>query len=154
MDIYSRKVLTHLSQPSIRHADVIQMFRLLHLRYSLKGVIIRNHNGSQFLANKVRSPLTELEAQQEFTHVATPEENAYIEAFHSILDRELIQRFEFTSYYDARQQIERHMLWYNDRRRHREIGRLTPNQMWARSQWWSTDKVARQWVCCALVKAG
>ena len=93
MDIYSRKVLTHLFQPSIRHTDVIKMFRMLDLRFNLKGVIIRNDNGSQFLANKVRALLVELEAQQEFTHVATPEENAYIEAFHSILDRELIQRF-------------------------------------------------------------
>jgi len=140
MDIYSRKVLTHLFQPSIRHTDVMKMFRLLHLRFDLKGVIIRNDNGSQFLANKVRALLIELEAQQEFTHAATPEENAYIEAFHSILDREFIQRFELTSYYDAKQQIENYMLWYNDRRRHREIGRLTPNQMWAQAQWWSSDK--------------
>lgn len=140
MDIYSRKILTHLFQSSIRHTDVIQMFRLLHLRFNLKGVIIRNDNGSQFLANKVRALLTELEAQQEFTHVATPEENAYIEAFHSILDRELIQRFEFTSYFDAKQQIEKYMLWYNDRRRHREIGKITPNQMWAQAQCWLIDK--------------
>lgn len=115
MDIYSRKILTHIFQQSIRHGDVMKMFRLLHLRFNLKGVIIRNDNGSQFLANKLRALLTQLEAQQEFTHVATPEENAYIEAFHSILDRELIQRFEFTSSYDAKQQIERYMLWYNDR---------------------------------------
>lgn len=140
MDIYSRKILTHIFRQSIRHGDVMKMFRLLHLRFNLKGVIIRNDNGSQFLANKLRALLMQLEAQQEFTHVATPEENAYIEAFHSILDRELIQRFEFTSYYDAKQQIERYMLWYNDRRRHRELGRLTPNQMWAQAQWWSSDK--------------
>ena len=140
MDVYSRKVLMHLFQPSIRKTDVISMFRLLHLRFNLKGVIIRNDNGSQFLANKVREVLLEMEAQQEFTHVATPEENAYIEAFHSILDRELIQRFEFTSFYDAKQHIEKYIQWYNDRRRHREIGRITPNQMWAQSQWWSTDK--------------
>lgn len=140
MDIYSRKVLTHLFQPSIRHTDVIKMFRMLDLRFNLKGVIIRNDNGSQFLANKVRALLVELEAQQEFTHVATPEENAYIEAFHSILDRELIQRFEFTSYFDAKQQIEKYMVWYNDRRRHREIGKITPNQRWAQAKCWSTDK--------------
>jgi transposase InsO family protein len=140
MDIYSRKILAHIFQPSIRHTDVMQMFRLLDLRFDLKGVIIRNDNGSQFLANKLRALLMELEARQEFTHVATPEENAYIEAFHSILDRELIQRFEFDSYFEAKQQIERYMLWYNDRRRHREIGKITPNQKWAQAQCWSTDK--------------
>ena len=81
-----------------------------------------------------------LEAQQEFTHVATPEENSYIEAFHSILDRELIQRFEFSSFYDAKRHIDQYVLWYNERRRHKEIGRITPNQKWAQGQRWSSDK--------------
>jgi hypothetical protein len=60
---------------------------------------------------------------------------------HSILDRELIQRFEFSSYYDAKKHIEQYIYdWYNDRRRHKEIGRITPNQKWAQGQWWSSDK--------------
>lgn len=140
IDVFSRKILIHLFQPSIRKTDVIRLFRILDLRFNLKGVIIRNDNGSQFIANKVREVLTRMEARQEFTHVATPEENAYIEAFHSILDRELIQRVEFTSFYDAKQHIEKYMQWYNERRRHKEIGRMTPNQKWAQGQWWSTDK--------------
>ena len=78
---------------------------------SLNGVIIRNDNGSQVLANQVRSFLIQLEAKQEFTHVATPEENSYIEAFHSILQRELIERFEFSSFYEAKQHLEKYMQW-------------------------------------------
>jgi len=140
MDVYSRKILIYLFQHSVRKTDLIRLFRILDLRFNLKGVIIRNDNGSQFIANKVRETLTEMEAQQEFTHVATPEENAYIEAFHSILDRELIQRVELTSYYNAKNHIVQYMEWYNDRRRHKEIGRITPNQKWAQSQWWSSDK--------------
>ena len=140
MDVFSRKILTQLFQKSIRKMDVIQLFRMLHLRFDLRGVIIRNDNGSQFIANKVREFLTMLEAQQEFTHVATPEENAYIEAFHSVLDRELIQRFEFSSFYDAKKHIEQYVVWYNDRRRHKEIGRITPNQKWLQGQRWSSDK--------------
>jgi transposase InsO family protein len=140
MDVYSRKILIYLFQQSVRKTDVIRLFRILDLRFNLKGVIIRNDNGSQFIANKVRETLTQMEAQQEFTHVATPEENAYIEAFHSILDRELIQRVELTSYYNAKNHIAQYMEWYNDRRRHKEIGRITPNQKWAQSQWWPSDK--------------
>jgi transposase InsO family protein len=133
IDVFSRKILVYLFQKSIRKMDVVNLFRMLHLRFNLKGVIIRNDNGSQFIANVVREFLLQLEAQQEFTHVATPEENAYIEAFHSILDRELIQRFELSSYYDARN-VEQYVDWYNDRRRHKEIGRITPNQKWADDQ--------------------
>jgi putative transposase len=141
MDVFSRKILVHLFQKSVRKMDVVNLFRMLHLRFDLKGVIIRNDNGSQFIANLVREFLLKLEAQQEFTHVATPEENAYIEAFHSILDRELVQRFEFTSYYDAKKHIDEYIVdWYNARRRHKEIGRITPNQKWAQGQWWFSDK--------------
>jgi hypothetical protein len=50
------------------------------------------------LANAARNFLIHLEAQQEFTHVATPDENAYIKAFHSILQRELTDGFEFSSF--------------------------------------------------------
>ncbi len=85
-----------------------------------------------------------MEAQQEFTHVATPEENAYIEAFHSIVDRELIQRFEFTSFYDTKHHIEQYMEWYNYRRKHKEIGRITPQQKWLEGMASSADKQSGQ----------
>jgi hypothetical protein len=131
MDVFSRKILVWIFQRSVRKTDVINLFRYLHHCFNLIGVIIRNDNGSQFIANQVRQFLSQLEAQQEFTHVATPEENAYIEAFHSILDRELIQRFEFSSFYDAKQHIANFMEWYNYRRKHKEIGRITPEQKWS-----------------------
>ena len=108
---------------------------------SAEAVIIRNDNGSQFIAHKVREALLELEARQEFTHVATPEENAYIEAFHSIQQRELIERFSFASYYKARQHIEKYMHWYNHvRRRHGALRGLTPMQKWEQGWAWLTVK--------------
>lgn len=110
--------------------------RSLDLRFGLKGVIIRNDNGSQFIASSVRATLEEMEAKQEFTHVATPEENAYIEAFHSIQQRELMDRFTFSSYYDARQHIEKYMHWYNKVRRHGAIGWITPEQKWEQGYSW------------------
>jgi putative transposase len=140
MDVFSRKILHWIFQKSVRQVDVINMFRWLHMVYNLKGVIIRNDNGSQFLANQVRSFLVQLEAKQEFTHVATPEENSYIEAFHSILQRELIDRFEFSSFYEAKQHLENYMQWYNYERKHRKLGRITPQQKWTIGLSCSTDK--------------
>ena len=144
MDVFSRKILHWIFQKSVRKMDVINMFRWLHTVYNLKGVIIRNDNGSQFLANQVRSFLVQLEAKQEFTHIATPEENAYIEAFHSILQRELIDRFEFSSYYEAKQHIEKYMQWYNYERKHRRLGRITPHQKWTTGLSCSPDKQSGQ----------
>jgi hypothetical protein len=130
MDVYSRFILIWILQKSIRQGDVIDLMRKLHLMYNLKSVAIRNDNGSQFIAHKVRNYLKQLEARQEFTHVATPEENAYIESFHSIMQRELIDRHQFESYYDAKMHMEKYIWWYNYLRRHASIGNVTPCKKW------------------------
>lgn len=130
MDVYTRRILDWIFQGSIRKVDVLKMINRVNLRHDLKGVTVRNDNGSQFIANKVRHYLRTLQAHQEFTHIATPEENSYIEAFHSIFEREVIQRFEFASFYEARQIIAAYMDFYNNRRRHGSLGRIAPIQKW------------------------
>ena len=142
MDVYSRMILCWIFQKSVRQNDVIALMRHLDLKFGLKGVMIRNDNGAQFIANRVRQTLEAMEANQEFTHVATPEENAYIESFHSIQERELLDRFEFASYYDARQHIEKYMHWYNHIRIHGRLNKRTPAEKWA--QGWACSPVKQQ----------
>lgn len=130
LDVYTRKNLLWILQRSVRKIDVINLFRKLNLTHGIKGVNIRNDNGSQFIANDVRQFLRAAEANQEFTHVATPEENSYIEAYHSILQTEVVERFEFESYYEAKQTISAYVDFYNNRRIHSGIDYKTPQQMW------------------------
>jgi transposase InsO family protein len=130
LDVYSRKVMAWILQKSIKKIDVINLFRTLNSRHSIKGVNIRNDNGSQFIANDVKAFLRAAEANQEFTHIATPEENSYIEAYHSILDTEVVRRFEFAGYYDAKCTIMAYVDFYNNRRIHGGIGYRTPQRMW------------------------
>jgi len=130
MDVYSRRILCWIFQPSVKQSDVIALMRWLDLRYGLKGVFIRNDNGSQFLANKVRQTLQDLEALQEFTHVATPEENSFIEAYHSIVERTIERRYEFESIYDAALVMNRWKKHYNEKRLHGSLGDKSPQQIW------------------------
>lgn len=130
MDVFSRKIIGWILQRSVRKMDVINLFRQINSQHSIKGVTIRNDNGSQFIANDVKNFLKTAEAHQEFTHIATPEENSYIEAFHSILQRELIDRYEFQSGYDAKVTLQHYMEWYNFKRNHRKLGFITPQQKW------------------------
>ena len=130
LDVYSRKVLHWILQKSVRKIDVINLFRLINVQYGIKGVNIRNDNGSQFIAHDVRQFLCAAEANQEFTHVATPEENSYIEAYHSIFESEVVRRFEFESYYEAKLTIEAYVGFYNNRRLHRVIDFKTPQKKW------------------------
>lgn len=130
LDVFSRKIIEQILQRSIRKIDVINLFRKINREYGIKGVTVRNDNGSQFIANDVKAFLKSAEAKQEFTHVATPQENSYIEAFHSIVDREVIQRNVFTGYYEAKLVFQTHWEWYNNQRRHGRLGRITPQQKW------------------------
>ena len=130
LDVFTRKVLRWILQKSIRKIDVINLFREINLEHGIKGENIRNDNGSQFIANDVRQFLRAAEANQEFTHVATPEENAYIEAYHSILETEVVQRFEFDGFYEAKLTIAAYVDFYNNRRIHGGIGYITPQQKW------------------------
>jgi putative transposase len=130
LDVYSRKAIEQLFQRSIRKMDVINLFRKINHQYGIKGVTVRNDNGSQFIANDVKQFLHTAEARQEFTHIATPQENAYIEAFHSIVQREVVDRFEFNGFYEAKITLAAHLEWYNNKRKHGQLGKITPQQKW------------------------
>lgn len=127
MDIYSRKVLIHMMRHSIKKGDVLVMLSLMLLEYKAEAMTLRNDNGSQFIANAVRQYLKDKGIYQEFSHVATPEDNAYIEALHSNIQREVIDRFEFDSIYDAQLIIARYYQWYNEKRRHGSLNGKTPD---------------------------
>jgi len=76
----------------------------------------------------VRQFLKEKGVNQEFTHVATPEENAYIEALHSNIQREVVERYEFEFIYHAQVVFTRYNEWYNNHRKHGSLGRKSPEQ--------------------------
>jgi hypothetical protein len=57
-----------------------------------------------------------------------------MEAFHSMVQREVIDRFEFSSYYDALLIFRKHKEWYNNKRKHGNLGRITTAQKWNQSK--------------------
>ena len=129
LDVFTRVAIEQIFQKSIRKMDVINIFRRINNAFGIKGVAVKNDNGSQFIANDVKQFLRTAEANQEFSHIATPEENAYIEAFHSIVQREVIDRFEFQGFYEAKLTLQAHRDWYNNRRRHASLGTV-PVKKW------------------------
>lgn len=130
MDVFSRKVLAHRLKHSIRQYDVILLLEEILQKFQTKGVIIRNDNGSQFIAHNVRNYLKARFVHQEFTHLATPEENGFIEALHSTLEREIIRRYWFDAIDYAKWKIENYYKTYNEKRKHRSLKRKTPNEVW------------------------
>lgn len=126
MDICTRFVVGHTLKYSIKKTDVVLLLNGILQGIKAKGVIIRNDNGSQFLAHSVREYLDKMKVIQEFTHIATPEENSYIESLHSSLERELIKRNWFENIFHARMLIHDYYQVYNFKRKHRSLKKRSP----------------------------
>lgn len=130
LDVYSRSILAQVLWWRIRKEQVLWLLHRMLQQHATKGITLRNDNGSQFIAHSVRNYLQEQEVTQEFTHVATPEENCFIEAYHSILDKQLLQTTEFQDIEEAIQVFSRWRTFYNERRRHGTLGQITPAAKW------------------------
>ena len=81
-------------------------------------------------AHAVRDYLQDKQVAQEFTHVATPEENCFIEAYHSVLEKQLLQTTEFRDIEEAIAVFNRWRTFYNERRRHGSLGGKPPMLIW------------------------
>jgi transposase InsO family protein len=102
---------------------------LTSIRQPDKNWIVGNGtHGSQFIALDVARTLEQLHIEHEFTHPSVPEENAFIESWHSIFQREVTDRYEFDSFEQARQTIERHRHWYQFERVHGSLNYQTPHE--------------------------
>jgi len=122
IDCYSREVVGHCIGYHCTGNDVKDtIMRAFDHRGldNISGVRMRSDNGTQFICNTVENFLSMMNIPHERIHPATPKENAHIESFNSILEREVIRRFEFERFED----------FYNNERLHNGIGYITPREM-------------------------
>ena len=135
IDVHTRRILKDFFAFNIKKAKVIEFLAELFEQYDYpKDVVIRSDNGSQFIAKNVREYLGMIGVSQEFTHVATPEENAHIEAYHGILKKEILLRFEYQTFGEIEQILKRYVVFYNNERHHGRLGKITPIQKWNTEQ--------------------
>ena len=128
IDIHTRKIVKDYFSFNIKQNQVIALLSVLFEDYDYPdSVVIRSDNGSQFIARRVREYLGLIGVQQEFTHVAKPEENAHIEAYHGILKKEVFTRFDYRNFGEIEQILKRYVKFYNNDRLHGLLGRITPN---------------------------
>lgn len=119
IDVYSRWVLGHLFQESIKKEDVKLFFTQITKTYIRPDkVYVRCDNGSQFESTLVRDYFLSAGIEQEFTKPATPEQNAHIESYHSLLERVVCRCYEFETTKDCFNTLNRWQRFYNYERIH------------------------------------
>lgn len=131
IDVYSKKVTGYHVGLSCRSGDLI-----FTLNQALKNegitaihqLKIRSDNGPQMSSNQFHFYLKKLEHKlsHEFIPPRTPDRNAYIEAFFSILEKELLKHRYFDSFADAYAAVVSFVEFYNNRRIHGSIGFRSP----------------------------
>ena len=89
---------------------------------------IRSDNGSEFICAALTNWLTGVGAEPIPVAAASPWENGYIEAFHSRLRDEFLERTEFDDVADARAKGSWYRREYNKVRPHSSLGYATPSE--------------------------
>jgi len=128
LDVYSRGALGYRFHWRINKQVIRDLMEEVRINYQLpEEVYLRTDNGSQFEAKLFRQYLASKNITHEFTYASTPEQNAFIEAFHSIVQNAFCEKYEFDSIQQADKKLSEFMNFYNQERIHRGLGNESPN---------------------------
>jgi putative transposase len=108
-------------------SDRIEAYSVIELtEIHVDKLILRTDNGPQFTAHAFQDGCVELPVNHTRIPNNTPNMNAHIESFHSILESDCLSRHEFQSYAEAYKCVSEFMDYYNNRRRHGSLKNKAP----------------------------
>ncbi len=127
LDVYSRYNMGQFIGFNISSKNVKTLFDQIITKYGLpEKFTVRCDNGSQFIANEVQFFLSRKGVTQEFTKPNTPQQNAHIESYHSIMERAICQRFSFDSKTEFIDTMDEFRKFYNFDRIHSGVSFTSP----------------------------
>ena len=135
IDVFDRTIVGYYRGPKCEANDVCQtLVEALQQRVTAPEPlpIIRTDNGPQFVSTRFGDQCERLGIIHERIPPQTPNMNAYIEAFHSNLERDLFSKERFDTFEEAYEAVDRYMDFYNHRRMHGSLNRMAPSHF---SQW-------------------
>jgi putative transposase len=129
IDVFDRVVVGQYRGVVCEAKHVVQtLWRALQSRVKFEEEIpvIRTDNGPQFISKLFGDTCESLDMIHERIPPRTPNMNAYIESFHSILEDNLFGRRAFMTFEEAYTALDTYMDFYNNRRMHGSLGRKPP----------------------------
>ena len=122
IDVFDRAIVSYHRGKACHTQDILQVLQKgLQKRKVSKQehkLVIRTDNGTQFTSKAFYAFCEEAQIEHERIPVQMPNKNAYIESFHSILERECYLRNCFESFTEAFNEVDRFIHYYNHRRIH------------------------------------
>jgi putative transposase len=134
VDVFSRKVVGKYVGSHCKTGDLTFTLTETLKNENIKSehrLTIRSDNGTQMSSNIFYKYLQKLENNlcHEFIPPATPNKNAHVESFFSILEIEFMQTRYFHSMAEAYEQTQDFIQFYNERRIHKSLNYRTPNDI-------------------------
>jgi putative transposase len=130
IDVFDRTIVAWYLGLSCKADDACQV---LQQALDNRGICVgqsmpkvRTDNGPQFVANAFEELCEARGIVHQRIPPNTPNMNAFIEAFHSILESECYSRHEWTSFEDVYETVYEFMVFYDERRRHGSLGYRAP----------------------------
>ena len=130
LDVFDRNIISYHLGLSCKAQDACGVLKnALAKRRLTKGMslpMIRTDNGPQFVSRLFGDTCKSLGLRHQRIPVKTPNMNAHIESFHSILQKDCYNRYEFTSYIEVYEAVSEYMDYYNKRYRHGSLADKLP----------------------------
>jgi putative transposase len=129
IDVFDRVIIGYYRGTNCEAKHVCQTFGMALQHAIAPGEEmpqIRTDNGPQFIGTLFGDMCESLEVIHERIPPRTPDLNAYIESFHSLLERDLFTKEDFMTFEEAYEAVDWYMDFYNNRRMHTKLKRMPP----------------------------
>lgn len=138
IDVYDRMIVEHFKGLSCAGTDAAATVKRAIIRRelvdSVNKPVIRTDNGPQFISDAFEQACSELTIEHERIPCRTPNKNAHIESFHSILEDDCLSRYEFQTYAEAYEEVSDYFKFYNKIRIHGSILDMAPEDFYLESR--------------------
>jgi transposase InsO family protein len=133
-DLFSRKIVGWKTSDRIdRFLTLTALESALTIRQPLQGLIHHSDRGGQYAADDYQRRLVKAGARSSMSRKGDCWDNAPMESFFSTLKKERIHRRKYWRRDEATDDIRNYIDgFYNSRRRHSELGDISPIQFEAR----------------------
>ncbi|WP_318153129.1 IS3 family transposase [Metabacillus arenae] len=136
IDVFDRCIVGYYRGPVCKAGNITKMLqealirRRIHLPQTEEeyNIIIRTDNGPQFTSQAFGKFCQHHKVYHERIPPNSPNLNAYIESFHSVIERECYQRYTFDCFDEAYFRIDEYIDFYNYRRYHGSLNYMSPIQ--------------------------
>lgn len=132
IDVFDRSIIDYHIGLTCEGGDAARILKSSLFKRQLYNKetkpVIRSDNGPQYISNLFETTCLDLGVEHERIPCRTPNKNAHIESFHSILEEECLSRYEFSTYTEAYEVVVDFIRHYNSRRIHASLKYHTPDE--------------------------